>query len=270
MTYPEPRPIRLTSAIMTLLDPHRGKEASFNRYYETERRFQTVLLGPDAVSSGRFIARRHEKERRFIADDAFDPNRGTFLNLYWLLADPAANTEWSNHMVRRLDELGETNYDRDPFWSFRPLYEWGEQRDIEGVPPLLALDHRFPYLALVRIEPHPDGTAGEASRWYREACATHLLTSGHPASMCLGFQGNRRFTPGHAGDVAPTGFTGEEREVLLFWFFDALPDDTWQEFVARQRELIDDAGIVRLTWASAFVGAIPGTDTYMDELWRPG
>jgi hypothetical protein len=58
-----------------------------------------------------------------------------------------------------------------------------------------------------------------------------------------------------------------DQRVLLLFFTDGPPEGAWESVFAGQGRAVADAGVGHVLWASPFVGAVPGTDTYTDQLW---
>ena len=58
-----------------------------------------------------------------------------------------------------------------------------------------------------------------------------------------------------------------DQRLLLLWFLDEEPAGSWDTVFAHQAEAIAGSGLGRVQWASPFIGTVPGTDTYTDQLW---
>jgi hypothetical protein len=54
---------------------------------------------------------------------------------------------------------------------------------------------------------------------------------------------------------------------VLIWFVAVEPAGPWDTFVKRLDAEVEATGLGAVLWCSPFVGTVPGTDTYMDELW---
>jgi hypothetical protein len=67
------------------------------------------------------------------------------------------------------------------------------------------------------------------------------------------------------GDV-PRDAAAEQRLLLLF-FLDHEPTGSWEETFVAQGRAFSQSGLGRVVWASPFIGTVPGTDTYTDQLW---
>jgi hypothetical protein len=58
-----------------------------------------------------------------------------------------------------------------------------------------------------------------------------------------------------------------DRRVLLLFFVDQYTAGAWSTVFATQPERLAAAGLGSVLWASPFIGTVPGTDTYTDQLW---
>ena len=87
---------------------------------------------------------------------------------------------------------------------------------------------------------------------------------GTPAGQCLGF------APLPLPDDAPANTprigVPEDRSLLLY-FLEADPRDCWTGLFAPAAEQLAAEGLGRISYASAFLPTVPGTDRYTDELW---
>jgi hypothetical protein len=58
-----------------------------------------------------------------------------------------------------------------------------------------------------------------------------------------------------------------DQRLLLLFFVDDDPTASWPAVFAGQDEAVAASGLGRIVWASPFIGTVPGTDTYTDQLW---
>jgi hypothetical protein len=260
-------PIQLGSAIMTLVDPHRGFEVEYNRWYERDHFYGAVTLGPEVLTGARFVARRQEKSLRRMEGGLAGPDTGTLLSLYWMVGDGAEHRAWSTKNVAWLKSQGRMSSDREVPWAFHLQYAWGEQRDPDGVPPELALDHRFPGLAVAVAEAAEGHTAEELGDWYRRSCAPLLLSGDSSVSLCLAWYPQWINDPMRAVPGGDDPASRTARWLLLVWFLDVEPAKPWPALADIHEEGVRASGLGRPLWASPFIAAVAGTDTYMHELW---
>ena len=57
--------IRLGSMLFTLVEPHRGHEVEYNRWYERDHFYAGCMVGPWLYSGRRWVATRDLKALRF-------------------------------------------------------------------------------------------------------------------------------------------------------------------------------------------------------------
>lgn len=151
-----PDGIKLGSCLFTLVDPHRGHEDAYNRWYERDHFYAGMMVMPHVFAG-----------RRWYADDRLRAHwsgldRGTFLATYWI--EDEHHADFLRAAVAALGDLREQGRmfeHRDHVHTgFYELLSWGE-REAGGTPPELALDHPFPGLvaSLGGDEPEPNGAA---------------------------------------------------------------------------------------------------------------
>jgi hypothetical protein len=107
----------------------------------------------------------------------------------------------------------------------------------------------------------------EASAWYRAACAPGTIDGRSPARLCVAFRAHRRFVPRTPGDLPPAGFSSDEVQLLLFWFLEDEPGESWTAIADCHEERLAATHLLTPVWMSPFVATVPGTDRYMDSLW---
>src|SRR5215470_4312115 len=85
---PQPSDLRveLGHAIFGLVDPHRGHEVAWNRYYERDHLVAAGAAAPWTLAIQRWVATRREKALRYPAQGpiAEPVSRGTFLAAIWI------------------------------------------------------------------------------------------------------------------------------------------------------------------------------------------
>ena len=83
-------PVKVGSMLFTMVDPHRGHEAAYNRWYERDHFYAGCMIGPWLFAGGRWVATRALKDRRFPADSPFAEPRGRRLVSVHLLGPRGA------------------------------------------------------------------------------------------------------------------------------------------------------------------------------------
>ncbi|HJP66019.1 MAG TPA: hypothetical protein VKA30_06925 [Actinomycetota bacterium] len=259
-------PVRLGSILFTLVEPHLGHEVDYNRWYERDHFYAGCMVGPGILSGARFVATRPYKELRYPAESPItpDPMTGSYLALYWI--ERTQQNEWGTwgaKEVHRLHKDGRMFAERDHVHTKMYRYRWGTFRDHDGVPPELALDHRFPGLAVAFVEAADGEDRDVVGAWLGEEFLPPVL-AGSAAAMGL------QFTPVPIPDDAPADVprvAEDERRILQLFFLDEDPATAWADRFASLGEGIEATGRAKLIWAGPFIPTVPGTDRYTDQLW---
>lgn len=256
--------VQLGSVLVSLLEPVPGHEAELHRWYERDHFYAGCMMGPYFFSGRRYVATRPLKELRFPEETPVidDIRRGSYLALYWIqagyhdqaLAWAVPQVNWLNANDRMLKQRAQAHAG---FYHLR----WQVERDTDGVPVELALEHPFAGVALLMIDRAADVDAGAMSAAYREWITPRL--AGTPAALCLGLE------PEPLPDDAPSYVIrppGLERRSLHMFFLQSDPRECWDELFAEHRRWLDASGLGEVSYAAGFIPTIPGTDRYADEL----
>jgi hypothetical protein len=259
-------PIKLGSMLLTVVEPHRGHEVEYNRWYERDHYYAGCMIGPYNFAGRRWVATADLKELRDPDPSAItgQPDRGSYVALYWVL--DGYHDIWNRWAVRQVNALHAAHRmfeERDHVHTLLYRYEWEHRREPDGVPVELALDH--PYAGLVAAWVDRDPGVSPEHLWdvLRQDLLPNLLP-GTPAGLVAAF------TPlplliDAPGDVPRQ--EADDRRTLLLWFLDEHPAQAWQATVGRHREHLEQAGLGSVVAALPFIPTIPGTDTYTDQLW---
>ena len=248
--------IGLGSMMLSLVDPHPGHERTYNRWYEEDHLYAT-LLGPGALAGARYVARGKEKRLRPPGGGP-DARRGSLLALYWLVGDGRDHDRWRPGNRQRLAEEGRLYAERDLVFGYTGRLRFTASRPAFPVPPTLALDHRFGHLVLSVVKPTPDTRVEELARAYRTVVVPSLLSADSPVALVVTFLADRQADPGQRGDGAHSSGT----DLVVVWFCDADPTKEFDDLARLQSEGMGAA----ICWVSPFVAAVVGTDTYLDDL----
>jgi hypothetical protein len=234
--------LELGHALITMIEPHRETIAAYNRWYERDHFLSGVLAGPGAFAGKRFVATRDLKQRRWPADSpvARPVEDGSFITVYWIERDQlGAHCDWGFPEAGRLAGLGRMNTDRHHVSTAYYDLVSVRARDADPVPAELALHHPYGGLVVVWTDDDDD-------------VAARIL--GPSVAQVVTFR------PAVLPDPLPAmpgAVIGEpDRDVLVHCCFIDDVDAGWPEL----------AGIDPLLVAP-FVPTLPGTDTYLDQLW---
>lgn len=258
-------PVKLGSMLFTLVEPHREHAVAYNRWYERDHFYAGCLVGPGILAGARWVATRDHKKLRFPSDSAItpDPMAGSYLATYFIEASQSREWgSWAATEFQRLMDTGRMFEHRDHVHTQMYAYRNAGFRDPDGVPPELALDHRFAGLVAVLLEAAPGVERAEAVGWFAFNAAADVFRNSS-AGLCLMFTPIPVPRATHSDIPAPRD--GANR-ILHLWFLERDPAQEWDAFTA-MGERVDGGGQARVVFASPFIPTIPGTDTYTDELW---
>ena len=231
--------VRLGSMLFTLVEPHRGHEVAYNRWYERDHFYAGCMVGPWLFAGRRFVATRALKGQRSGAEvDRFGgADRGSYLAAYWILdGRHDDHVDWALRQVQWLHANGRMFAERDHVHTL--MYRHAFTVGSSPVPAELALDHPFGGLTATLLRP--------AAGVDPSAVATVV-----DAELLLGF------TPIPLPADAPVsqqGLDGIDGCLLTLGFSSTSPAPA-----ARH-----DGEVL---WSAPFVPTIPGTDAYVDQLW---
>jgi hypothetical protein len=269
-TRPQPPeyPVRVGSMLFTLVDPHRGQEVAYNRWYERDHFYAGCLVGPWLFAGKRWVATRPLKDLRFPADStvAVPVDAGSYLATYWIHEDRFADHfAWANKEVFKLYEAGRGFNERTH--AHTALYTFGaaHYRDADPVPVDLALDHPFAGLASIFVDRADGVSHADLDAWIDGEGYDGLLGDGSPVAIAATWEPVRPKGDTRAPMDLGSGPGGPERSMLLA-FLTTDPATAWPTIEAWSGAL-EGAGIGAVRFAGGFLPTIPGTDTYSDELW---
>lgn len=257
----------LGSVLVSLLEPAAGQERALHRWYERDHFYSGCMVGPSFFAGRRFVATRDLKALRYPASSSSVPDTsiGSYLALYLLERGHEQEAErWAVDRVRWLHEQNRMarHVERELVHASFYSHRWAACRDLDGVPPELALEHPFAGLVLMLCE-RPEGVVAAArDRWLLESELPALL-AGSDAALCLSLA-SRELPPDSPAWAPPE--PGSERRSLEIFFLERDPREVWQELFASFGERQAAAGMGEVALAAGFVPTIPGTDRYTDEI----
>jgi hypothetical protein len=263
---PAADPVKLGSMLFTLVEPRRGHEVAYNRWYERDHFYSGCMIGPYNFAGRRFVATAELKALRDPDSSAVTetPARGSYVTLYWVLDGHFALwNEWVLRQVNALHAAGRMFEERDHVHTQLYKYCWEFRRDPEGVPIEVALDHPYRGFVSVFID-RAEGVTNEALwDWLRSEHLPALLP-GSDADLVAAFTPIVR--EGDAlGDADPDTVT--DRRTVLLWFLNTPPEVAWEPLMVEHRRKLEATRLGTVVAALPFIPTIPGTDTYTDKLW---
>jgi hypothetical protein len=260
-----PPPVDLGAGIFALHSPNRGFEKAFNRYYERDHMYAAAILAPWTIAGQRFVATGALKQLRYPAVGPFGPVQdGSYLTMYWI-AKPqlAAQQAWVNEQMALLNAAGRTFSERSVQTATAYDYLGSWERDVDGVPPFLALDHRYPSVVWLVVERTGAATVAETAQRLREGFLPSYFGSS-PVALAPMFTPRPKepWWPAAAPEVPGVG-----ERVFLTLFVEDEAAARWPDLFAGLGAAIDATGHARTLLVAPFIPTIPGTDAYTDQLW---
>jgi len=262
----EAEPVKLGSMLFTVVEPHRGHEVAYNRWYERDHFYSGCMVGPYNFAGRRFVATAELKALRDPDPSVITgtPARGSYVAVYWVL--DGYHTVWNRWALRQVNALhaaGRMFEERDHVHTLLYNYIWEFRRDPDGVPIEVALDHPYRGFVPVFIDRAEDVSNEALWEWLRNE---HLpgLVPGSDADLVAAF------TPIALEVDAPGDVPREaasDRRTLLLWFLSTPPEVAWETVIVEHRRRLEESGLGTVVAALPFIPTIPGTDTYTDKLW---
>lgn len=263
-------PVKVGSMLFTMVDPHRGHEVAYNRWYERDHFYGGCLVGPWLFAGRRFVATRALKDLRFPATSPFaEPlDAGSYLAVYWIHDGHVdEHLAWAGDQVRRLYAGGRGFGERAH--AHTGLYDLASvaYRDDDGVPVELSLDHHFAGLFVFVVEPAGGLSGDDVTDRLEDGPVRALLAGGSAAATCASFVVRRSAKVRSANVPMALGTEGgSDDRVLQLVFLDEDPAGCWA-LAGRYAEAVEGTDAGRVSFAAPFIPTVVGTDTYADRLW---
>lgn len=261
-------PIQLGSMLFTMVDPTKGNEVAYNRWYERDHFYAGCMVGPWLFAGGRWVAPKALKDLRFPADNPIvtDPEGGSFLSIYWVLEDKhEAHFDWALEQVVWL-------YAQDRGFNERvhnhtALYDHpsAHYRDADPVPIELALDHRYDGMVACFIE-RADGADEDALQALLRDRAVPALLDGSDIASCAQFKPINRDANDAGAPMDLGSSPGDQERTMQLFFLDAKPEASMDRFHA-YADAIEASGLGKLLCCAPYYPTNVGTDDYTDQLW---
>jgi hypothetical protein len=264
--------IKVGSMLLTLVDPNKGFEVAYNRWYERDHFYAGCMIGPFLFAGSRWVATRALKDARWPAEDetiASPPDAGSYVAIYWVEKGHHADhfDVWARDQVRRLYAEGRGFAERKH--THTVLYDHlgaaYRDSDADAVPIELALDHGYDGLVIVWL----DGREGRDARTLdADLAKTHMpdllaqsnveiVSSWTPSAG----ENDPRDVPMDLGSKAG----GPERLCQLLFVTGAVQDAL--PAIRRYTEAIESADLATVRLVAPFFRTVVGTDNYADQLW---
>ena len=251
--------------LLTMVDPHKGKESEYNRWYERDHFYAGCMVGPWLFAGSRWVAPRELKDLR-ISDgrgEVANPvDAGSYVAIYWVLEDKDADHwKWAGEQVHWLYANGRGFMERTHAHTVLFDYLTTAYRDDDPVPIQLALDHGYPGIAMIATDRADGVSEDDFAAW----TASSGSASGNIASISSWRPQQRDDITGNAPMDLGTGTGGLNRTMQLA-FLEGDTKQAWNE-VHAYADAVNASGLGTVCFAGPFYKTVVGTDTYADQLW---
>lgn len=262
-------PVKVGSMLLTLVDPHKGYEVAYNRWYERDHFYAGCMIGPWLFAGSRWVATRELKDLRWPKDDktvAAPNDAGSYVAIYWVEKGHHADhfDKWALPQVFDLYKNGRGFSERSHVHTVLFDHLGAAYRDDDPVPVELALDHGYGGLVAIwmdgrdgRDAPRLDAELRGPARDAIQGSPVEIVSSWTPSPG----ENDPKETPMDLGSRAG----GPERLVQLL-FVDGDVRDAL-DAVRAYTESIEADGLADVHLVAPFHRTIIGTDTYVDQLW---
>jgi hypothetical protein len=269
MTAPLVRPplVRLGSLLFTMVEPHRGHEVEYNRWYERDHFYAGCMMGAYQFAGDRFVATRRLKDLRYPVESPMtpDPLTGSYLAIYWILAGFHDDwNRWAVDQVTALHANGRMFPEREHIHTALYDHAWSTRPDENGTSIELALDRGYAGLVVNVGELTSGHTLDEIESWTRSEWAPAAF--GQPWGPDL----IGSSTPMPLLDDAPADVprvANADRRFLQLHFLTHDPADGWVDGYGEFGKQLEASGLATHLGTAPFITTVTGTDTYTDELW---
>ena len=243
-------PVKVGSMLLTLVDPNKGYERAYNRWYERDHFYGGCMIGPNTLAGSRWVAPRQLKDQRWPQSDnavATPWDAGSYVAIYFV--EKGHHDDffgWGSKQVRALYGGGRGFNERTHVHTILYDHVGASYRDDDPVPVDLALDAAYDGIVLAWF----DGDPGDI-----DLSGTNIEI----ASKWVPTPGQER-PPGTPMDLG-SGPGGADRTLRMFFVRGDVNDA-----VPAVRKFTDDTDAT-LVMAAPFFRTKVGTDTYVDDLW---
>lgn len=264
--------VEVGAMLFTLVDPHKGHEVAYNRWYERDHFYSGCMIGPWLFAGRRWVATRELKDLRSPTDVPAEAavaaplDAGSYLATYFIhKGHEPEHFAWTTKQVFELYAHGRGFDEREHAHTCLYFFTGAEQRDPDGVPAHMALDHPYGGLISLHLD-RAEGVDQAALQDWAADVGRGLLFEGAGIDQVLNW---RPIIPkGSEGD-APMKLgsgPGTRQRSLQLLFTPGDPRSQIERVRSYADRLTSDGiGVVRLV--APFIPTVPGTDLYTDQLW---
>jgi len=255
-------PVKVGSMLLTLVDPVKGFERAYNRWYERDHYYGGCLIGPYCLAGSRWVAPRELKDLRWPQGDneiAAPWDAGSYVAIYFVEQGHHGDFfGWGSTQVKALYGGGRGFNERKHVHTILYDHVSATYRDDDPVPVELALDAVYDGLVIVWLD-----VVGE-----RDALTpiVQQVLADSPIEIAATWRPSRgqERPPGTPMDLG-SGPGGPERLVQLFFVRGDVTDALAP--IRQYTDALEADGLALTRLVAPFFRTAVGTDKYVDELW---
>ena len=262
-------PVKVGSMLLTLVDPNKGFERAYNRWYERDHYYGGCLIGPHCLAGSRWVAPRQLKDLRWPQHDnaiATPWDSGSYVAIYFVERDHHDDFfGWGSKQVRALYGGGRGFNERTHVHTILYDHAGAQYRDPDPVPIELALDAAYDGLVIAWFDARHERTARDLHNAVVSGPLDEVLTSSpiEIASTWIPTPGQER-PPGTPMDLG-SGPGGPERVAQLFFVRGDVTDAL--KPIRSYTDAVEAADLATVRMVAPFFRTKVGTDAYVDDLW---
>ncbi|MGE0878734.1 MAG: hypothetical protein AB7L13_07585 [Acidimicrobiia bacterium] len=265
-------PIKIGQVLFTMVDPHKGFEKAYNRWYERDHYYAGCMIGAAWFAGSRWVAPRELKDLRFPNPSPFaEPlDAGSYLSIYWTLKDWTEEQQaWGGTQVWWLYSNNRGFAERTHAHTGMYNYESAFNSNDDGVPVELALDYGYDAIGVVSVEPNAGVSHDELRDALAGVASSTLFDEGPkgPVRTVANIGAISMERPDGAESPMSLGTNGGTLDrVLQICFVEGDIRQCWGKFKA-YAAAIEATGKGKVSFAAPFFRTKTGSDNYVNDLW---
>ncbi len=263
-----PYAARIGSALITLVEPHVGHEAAYNRWYEDDHYISGAMAFPWVFAGRRWVATRELQLLRSpeVSPVADPVTAGCYLSTYWLVEGRYKEQfYWAASTNNRLnaDGRGFDEHRTHVFTNFQ-YYNGATYRDGDTGPrDIHALDLPYDGLVMEVVDADEGVERDDLDAWLVAEYLPSVTTG--PVAMSLRWEPIPM--PVRKGEGVKVLDTPDlDRRLTLLHFLDTDPRECWADHFAPNADRLAAGGLGSIVLSAPFIPTLPGTETYVDQL----
>jgi hypothetical protein len=273
VTYPlevggvDDYPVKVGSMLLTLVEPHKGFERAYNRWYERDHFYAGCMVGPWLFAGSRWVATRSLKEQRWPSESiiAKPIDAGSYVAIYWVEKGHHADhfDVWAVPQVVDLYANGRGFPERTHVHTSMFNHLASVYRDEDPVPVDLALDHKYDGLFILWW----DAAQGTASDLHAALAESYLpgLLAGSDIEIASSWAPTVPDEPPRDVPMDLGSSSGSTNRLVQLLFVGGNTEAAVAK-VQDYTDAVESAGVAQLLLAAPFFATVIGTDTYVDQL----